>query len=98
MNTKAGPVRTLLCSLFKRTIGRLEAVHEFAPSYCVAALCLILMGLSLVGAMFAFKEGSLVGGVGISFVSAMLLGACVEVLSEVNMARAYRDMDDDAEV
>jgi len=48
--------------------------------------------------MFAFKEGSLVGGVGISFVSAMLLGACVEVLSEVNMARAYRDMDDDAEV
>lgn len=90
-------MRKILCPLFKRTIGRLEAVHEFAPSYCLAAICLVLMSLSILGCMLAFEAGMFLIAFGASVVAAVLLGACVEVLSEVNMVRAYRDTDDNAE-
>jgi len=90
-------MQRILCSLFKRTIGRLEAVHEFAPSYCVAAICLILMSISIVGCLWAFAAGMLLVAFGASVVAATLLGACVEVLSEVNLVRAYRDASESAD-
>lgn len=82
------------CRLFIKHVRKLESIHEFAPSYFVAALCLVLFTLLIVGALLAYMAG---WHLGVSFllsvVATLLLHLCLDVLTDVNMTKLYRDDD-----
>lgn len=77
-----------------RTFRKLERIHEFAPSFVAAAVCLTLFFFLMIGAIVSYVAGwYTIISLAILFSSLLPLKFGMDALTDVNMVKMNRRTD-----